>query len=70
MKSGVRKKLVRVRVNKEGQEGLVAGAVVQGISFEAGLLPKAKERAKERRRNLSAHVCDLIHADLETVPKN
>lgn len=45
-------------------------AVAQGISFEQGLLPKAKKRAKARRRNLSAYICDLIHEDLSKAPNN
>jgi hypothetical protein len=39
-------------------------AVVQSISFEPGLLKKAKKKAKTRRRNLSAHICDLVIQDL------
>ena len=45
-------------------------AVPHGVSFEQGLLPKAKKRAKLRHRSLSAHICDLIRADLEQSTKN
>ena len=40
------------------------GRVTQGLSFETDILPKAKNRAKERRQSLSAYVCGLISADL------
>jgi hypothetical protein len=46
------------------------GAVVQGVSFcSKELLTKAKERAKSRRRSLSAHINDLVHDDLDRVTK-